>query len=360
MRVLLIVRPSADERSGGDLTQARFTRRALEAAGVHADILPALDPDVSGYDLGHVFGVFDPEICAVQVRACRRAGVPVALSPIWWDLYEFFGRSRECERILAGSARHVETKLARLRQTSTAKLFRRGEMHKYARRIAAQTALMRQADVLLPNSAIEGHYYVHQLRLHDRPIVVVHNPVDVPESVARTSPRRGVVCVARIEQKKNQAMLLYALRGLDADVTLIGGSHDQPYMDLCRRWMTPRVRVAGNLSHDDVLRELANAAVHVLPSWAETPGIANLEAAAAGARVAVSNNGTECEYFGELAEYVDPEEPAAIRAAVERLLALPPRAPDDALAMRLRAFDAGMVGKRTLEGYRLALRAFSP
>ncbi len=355
MRILLIVRPSAGERSGGDLTQARFTQRGLEAAGVAADLVAALEPDARGYDLAHVFGVFDPEICAVQVAACRRAGIPVALSPIWWDLYEFFARSRACERILAGSGRHVEAKLARLRQTPTAKLFRRGEMRKYADRIAAQTLLMRQADVLLPNSAIEAHYYLHQLRLHDRPMVVVHNPVDVPEPANPPEARRGVVCVARIGQKKNQAMLLYALRDLDVDVTLIGGSHDRPYLDLCRRWMTPRVRVLGNLAHDEALRAIAGAAVHILPSWAETPGIANLEAAAAGARIAVSNNGTECEYFGELAEYVDPETPATMRTAVERLLSLPPRVPDDALAMRLRAFDATMVGRRTLEGYRLAL-----
>ena len=163
------------------------------------------------------------------------------------------------------------------------------------------------------------------------------------------------MCVARIEEKKNQAMLLYALRDLDVDVTLIGGSHEPPYLKLCRRFMTARTHLAGNLEHQEVLQRLTSAAVHVLPSWAETPGIANLEAASAGARVAVSNNGTECEYFGELAEYVDPEDPATIRAAVERLLALPPRAPGDALAIRLRDFSAEMVGKRTLDGYRLAL-----
>ena len=149
-------------------------------------------------------------------------------------------------------------------------------------------------------------------------------------------------------------MLLYALRGLDADVTLIGGSHQSEYRKLCDRWMTPRIRTIGNLTHEDVLRELSRAAVHVLPSWAETPGIANLEAAAAGARVIVSNDGTESEYFGELADYVDPLDPAGIRAAVERALALPPREQDDALHRRLADFSVAVVAERTLAGYRLA------
>ena len=93
---------------GGDITQAQITKRGLAAVGVTADILAKLEPDVRGYDLAHVFGAFDPEICAEQVAACRRSGVRVALSPIWWDLYQFFGRSRACERILAGPARAVE------------------------------------------------------------------------------------------------------------------------------------------------------------------------------------------------------------------------------------------------------------
>jgi glycosyltransferase involved in cell wall biosynthesis len=355
MRVALIVRPSAGERSGGDITQARFTRRGLEAAGVTAEILPALEPDVRGYDLAHVFGVFDPEICTVQMGACRRAGIPLALSPIWWDLYDFFGRSRACERILAGPARHVERRLERLRRTETKKLFRARETRRYAARLAAQRALMREADVLLPNSAIEAHFYVHQLQLYDRPFAIVHNPVDVPTQ-RNGATRSGVACVARIEQKKNQAMLLYALAGLDVDVLLIGGSHEPAYLDLCRRWTTPRTRLAGNLTHDEVLATLATIAVHVLPSWAETPGIANLEAAAAGARVVVSSDGTECEYFGEHVEYVDPADPAAIRKAVVRQLSLPPRDFDDALTMRLRAYNADVVGKRTLEGYRIALQ----
>jgi glycosyltransferase involved in cell wall biosynthesis len=336
------------------MTQALFTKRGLEAIGVDVEIAATDAPEARGFDIAHVFGVFDPELAGPQIAACKRAGVRVALSPIWWDLYDYFGRSRACERILAGPERRIERELEHLKTADARTLLKRRETQKYAARLAAQTALMRDADVLLPNSAIEAHAYRQRLRLHDRPTVVVPNPVDVPDAPA-SGPRAGIVCVARIEEKKNQAMLLYALRGLDADVTLIGGSHQSQYRELCDRWMTPRVRTIGNLSHEDVLRELHRAAVHVLPSWAETPGIANLEAAAAGARVIVSNDGTESEYFGELADYVDPLDPAGIRTAVERALVMPPREPDDALQRRLAAFSTSVVAERTLAGYRLAL-----
>lgn len=357
MRVLFVVRPNAPERSGGDLTQALFTKRALEGAFVEVDLVATLDPDPSGYDVAHLFGVFDPEHCERQMAACKRAGVPVALSPIWWDLFSFYGHSRACEQILAGAERDVEGRLARLRATPSERLLRRNERRKYDARLALQTSLMRQADVLLPNSAIEAHRYLRRLKLYDRPIVVVHHAVDAVPRPPDAAPRSGVVCAARIESKKNQAMLLYALRGLDADVTLVGACYDQPYMELCRRFASPRVRLTGNLPREEALGIMARAAVHILPAWAETPGLVSLEAAAMGARTIVSNDGTECEYFGAHALYVDPEDPQAMRNAVERALAMPPRDFDDALDRHVAGFTIDNVARQTLEGYRRALSA---
>lgn len=361
MRVLFVVRPSVHARGGGDMIQALMTKRGLEAAGVCVDLVADDAPDASGYDIAHVFGVFDPEIAERQLHACRRSGAKIALSPIWWDLFAFFGHSRACNRILGGDARAIERRLARLRATPDRRLLTWNERRKYRTRLALQTRLMRDADVLLPNSHIDAHHYRNALGLEDRPIVVVPNPVDLPAPVPSASrERRGIVCVGRIEEKKNQALLLYALRDVDVDVTLVGGSHQPHYMELCRRWITPRVRVVGDLPQREVLTRLAHAAIHVLPSWAEIPGIASLEAAAAGARVVVSNNGTESEYFGELADYVHPEDPAGIRGAVLRALALPPREPGDALHRRLAAFSVDEVARRTLDGYRLALGCAPP
>lgn len=353
-RVLLVVRPSVHERGGGDFTQAKVTQAGLRGEGVEADIVASATPDASGYDVAHVFGVFDPEIATVQIESCRKGGAAIALSPIWWDLYAFFGRSRACERVLSGDSKRIVARLRRLRHTPPHRLLNRAERRKYDQRLALQKKLMRGADVLLPNSAIEAHQYQEHLQLYDRPMAVVHNAIDRAPRAEPERPRGGVACVARIERKKNQATLLYALRELDVDVTLAGGLHDEPYLDLCRRWAGPRVRMTGNLSYDDVFDVLRSAAVFVLPSWAETPGIATIEAALCGARIVASNDGTEFEYFGEHALYVDPLDPDGMRATIEHALSLPPREPDDALTQRLRGFDAAMVGRRTLDGYRLA------
>ena len=59
------------------------------------------------------------------------------------------------------------------------------------------------------------------------------------------------------------------------------------------------------------------ASAHVLPSWAEGAALANLEAASAGYPIVVSDRSSEFEYFGDLALYLDPADPASIRRAVE-------------------------------------------
>jgi glycosyltransferase involved in cell wall biosynthesis len=350
------VRPSAFGRAGGDLTQALFTKRALEACGVTVEMAATLDPDARGYDLAHLFGVFDPGDAEKQLAACKRANVPVVLSPLWWPLLEFYGHSRACDRILGGDVRRIESRLARVHGIEPGRFLRRGERRNYARRLALQIELMRAADVLLPNSVIEEHL-IRKLELQDRPIVVVHQALDIPVIHSPSPARRGVLCVGRIEPKKNQAMLLYALRDVDVDIELVGACYEPEYMKLCRRFMTPRVRWTDMIERDEVLRMMSSAAVHVLPSWAEFPGIASVEAAAMGAHVIVSNDGTECEYFGELAQYVDPRNPRGIRTAIVRALSLPPRQPNDELTRRLQEFTVEAVGERTLRGYRIALSA---
>jgi glycosyltransferase involved in cell wall biosynthesis len=355
MRVLFVVRPNAFGRVGGDFNAALFHKRGLEAAGVEVDIAATLEPDARGYDLAHIFGVFDPEVAQPQLDACKRAGVRIAITPIWWDYYDFYGRSRGCEQALAGPSWRIERRLHRVRNTKTEQFLRRGERKKYPHRLAWQTALMREAHVLLPSSIVEA-YFIRKLRLVERPLVVVHHPVDVPPIERTPVPRHGVICAARIEPKKNQAMLLYALRDLDVTITLTGGCYEPEYLKLCRRFITPRVRWLGALdTREEVLRLMTGAAVHVLPSWAELPGLSSLEAAAMGARVVVSNDGTECEYFAEHALYVDPEDPSTIRRAVERALAMPERKPGDALDRHIARYTVSEAAKRTLEGYRLAL-----
>jgi glycosyltransferase involved in cell wall biosynthesis len=57
--------------------------------------------------------------------------------------------------------------------------------------------------------------------------------------------------------------------------------------------------------------------VFVLPSLFETPGIAALEAGLAGAKVVITSQGGTREYFGGLAEYINPYSVKSIRDGIQ-------------------------------------------
>jgi len=356
---MLVVRSNAYALPGGDIRHAERTGAALRGLGVDADVVATDDPDPRGYDVAHVFGVFEPERARRQIDAIRRHGTPLALSPIWLDLRAFFAIAPHVERALASSSAHgAERRLHALHRIE-ARLPWRGSVARNAnRRLDAQRALMLDADVVLPASHTEAYLFSERLRIHDLPFVVAPLGIDDDAlSVEAPAARSGVLCAGRVEPKKNQAALLYALRDVDVDVTIVGGTFDAPYLALCRRWATPRTRFVPHAPRGELLAMMAACAVHAHPSWLETPGLASLEAGAAGARLVVGDRGCEREYFGPDVDYADPADPSTIRTAVLRALQRPPRARGDALARRLAAFTWRRHGAATIAAYRHALRS---
>jgi glycosyltransferase involved in cell wall biosynthesis len=357
MRALLVVRPDARTHPGGDLIHAERTARALNDIGVEATLVASDAPDATGYDVAHLFGIFEPETSQRQIEALRRHSVPLVLSPIWLDLRPLMTIAPQVERALAArDAAGVERRLRDLERRG-AVLQSRGSLARTAdRRLAAQRALVAEAQVVLPASYIEAHLYGEGLRATALPFVVAYLGVDDETFVTERAPARsGVLCAGRIEPKKNQAALLYALRDLDIDVTLVGRAHDARYLALCRRWAGPRTRFVEHVPQDELRRMMSRAAVHAHPSWLETPGLSSLEAAAAGANIVTGDRGSEREYFGSEIDYADPADPRSIRAALLRALDRPPRASGDALERRLREFSWRRNAEATRTAYELAI-----
>ena len=72
------------------------------------------------------------------------------------------------------------------------------------------------------------------------------------------------------------------------------------------------------IDHENPLLASAYAAcgVFVLQGWFETPGLAAIEAGLAGARLAVTKDGSTREYFKDYAEYFNPASPKDIKKSV--------------------------------------------
>jgi glycosyltransferase involved in cell wall biosynthesis len=357
MRSLLVVRAAAATEPSGEFLRAERAARALSEVDVDATIVASDAPDARGYDVAHVFGTFDPPVAAMQIAAIRSAGVPLVLSPIWLDPRAFSAIAPEIERAL-GTARpeRVERLLARTRAREIDLTWRSRAARDADREAEVQRTLLLAADVVLPSSEVEAYLYGERLRATRVTYVVAPLGVDDDAfAVDRPPTRTGVLCTSSIIPRQNQAALLYALRDVDVDVTLLGRAYDERYLALCRRWATPRTRFVDGVPHDEVLRLMASASVHALPSWPASPGLSSLEAAATGARIVAGDRGCEREYFGPHVEYADPADPASIRAAVLRALERPPRERGDGLERRLGKRTWERHAEATLEGYARAI-----
>jgi len=111
-------------------------------------------------------------------------------------------------------------------------------------------------------------------------------------------------------ESKNQLGLIRGLVDFPGKIVLIGqpSPQESKYYLACQEEASKRGNVVfiGHLPHEELPPIYQAAGVHVLPSWRETPGLASLEAAAAGCKVVSTSIGSAKEYFGEAAWYCHP------------------------------------------------------
>jgi glycosyltransferase involved in cell wall biosynthesis len=292
MRVLFNTYPWAFDCPGGGEMQLLKCAEHLPMAGVEVLFHDLWHPVFDTVDLVHFFSGMGG-----SVHFCnyvRRRGLPLVISSSLWVTEE------------------------------TRNLYPLDE-------IRSQFAL---AEAIIPNSTSEAEQLAHILDLPRERFHPVPNGIDplflepVPEQVFRR--RFGIegpfiLNVGNIEPRKNQRALIEAAAPLGLPLVLIGHVRDRDYFERSMQAGADFVRYLGPLDHHDpALRSAYHAcSVFVLPSTLETPGLAALEAAACGAKLAITRGGSTREYFGNEAAYLDPGNPTDIRACIVRAMERP-------------------------------------
>jgi glycosyltransferase involved in cell wall biosynthesis len=313
---------------GGPSVRAPRTASALRRIGVAADFLATRDYDAAGYDVSHVFNVWHPNSSDVLLQQIEKACAASVLSPIFMDLTELPYFQRKLPQILTDSATAEEAigQLAEQREL----LAERGQspvqeiepLPGYFSMIRLMTSRVHHLILLSEHE----RKLLKAIGVDHPSTSIVKNPVDATmfgkgdpslfqEAYGVTD---YVLCVGRIETRKNQAMLALALRDTDIPLVLVGHEADARYADLIRKWGNNKVIFAGRMEPGGAMlaSALAGARVFSLPSWSEGAPLAALEAAAAGCNMVLSNRSSEQEYFGDLARYVDPADPLHIREKI--------------------------------------------
>jgi glycosyltransferase involved in cell wall biosynthesis len=152
-------------------------------------------------------------------------------------------------------------------------------------------------------------------------------------------PGTFVLQVGTIERRKNLLLTLGALTELP-DVALVAVGRPTPYLAEIQafaraRRLEGRVRFLEGLTMPELAALYRLAAVAVYPSIVEGFGIPILEAIASGTPVVTTRGGVFPEVGGPGSAYVDPHDPAELRAELESILS------DPARRARMRA--AGLV-----------------
>jgi len=188
------------------------------------------------------------------------------------------------------------------------------------------------ADVVVTNSKSESEMLSRVLTLPLEKFMPVMNGMDTRFGASSKgsvfTSQFGietpfVLNVGNIEPRKNQLRLIQATQEDGLPVVIIGHVRDAAYADAVFGEGGSRVSYLGAFAHDDPLLACAYAAcsVFALPSTLETPGLAALEAAAAGAPLVVTSEGSTRDYFGEFAHYVRHSDVWDIRNGVRAAMA---------------------------------------
>jgi glycosyltransferase involved in cell wall biosynthesis len=308
LKVRTVGRFDAFAAPGGGEVQLAQTTAALRASGVDARHWRPWDDSLShDVDLLHFFGGRREFIPLVE--AARKQGTRVALSTIAW--FDWRNVWREPSSLLT-------------RSVATA---RYGLRAAFPRVPSWRRRLYEAADVLLPNSQAEAEQLMRLFRVPAAKIRVVPNGFDARFAqgdpalfMHRYGVRDFVLCVGRIEPRKNQLNLIRALRGSGRALVILGDvvPGHEAYAKACREAADVDVRFLPAITHEDPLLASAYAACRCLAlvGWYETPGLAALEAAATGTPLVLPRGGCADEYFGPHAEYVAPRDLQRIRSAV--------------------------------------------
>ena len=146
-----------------------------------------------------------------------------------------------------------------------------------------------------------------------REVRVIPSGVELPERVGTEAEPAEVLYAGRLSAEKGVLELLDAAKGLNLVVAGDGPLRDR----------IPFAR--GFVPHDELQQLYARAAVIACPSRREGFGVACLEAMAHGRPVVATRVGGLLDLVvdGETGIVVPPRDPAALRSALERLLADP-------------------------------------
>jgi glycosyltransferase involved in cell wall biosynthesis len=294
MKILFNTYPSAFHTpGGGEIQLLQYKKYLKKYTALNVDFFNQWSPSIGLYDRAHYFSCMPGSL--PFLRTLKGAGLPLVISPNLWIT--------------------KETKNSFPWQEVEAQLL--------------------CADRIICNSEMECDELSSVFNIARNKFATVYNGVEE----AFLSPfdskpfidkffinSKYVLNVANIEPRKNQLNFIRALKKFPSvQLLTVGHVRDYEYLSACIDEGGEQFRYLGPLPHDsDELKSAyAGCEFFALPSTLETPGLAALEAAASGAKLLITTQGSTKEYFKDFPEYVEPFDIDGMSKSIAKLLEAP-------------------------------------
>lgn len=313
LRVLIVPYPRTWAIEGGHRTQQMQTAVSLREVGAAVTIGDVGMATWPGWDIVHFFG--DPR----PLLLLGRPPGALVVSPVYFPRSVHLGPVYSRPGRFAMSEQLLLHRLRCLRHRS----LRRAQVADFDAHVAA----IAQGDVIVVNSHAEADLLRTESHRPLPDVRVVHSGVDQAFFHGDTAEGRRllgidddgdlVLCVGRLEPRKNQLTLAKAMCGVPARLVLVGSvlPGNEGYLAACRAALPSLLHVPA-VDHAELPHVYRVAGVHVLASWYETTGLSTLEAMAAGTPVVVGDTPAVEEYFGGCARVAKAGSVAALRGAI--------------------------------------------
>ncbi len=330
---------------GGDTVLMENLRNELGCLGHRVDLDLENALDAGAYDLVHLFNLTLPNLISPLARDAVAKSVPFFIHALQEDWPRFLNQALAAAVVLekyVGSGQRRERlapALALLKECPAAEMPIATDAAKAAAVLC--TGTQEVASVLRDYPAARAR--IVRLGTGTNP----SGPMDVAAAEFREAfgVEDFVLCVGRLEPRKNQLMLLAALEEDEITVVFADGgfAYARGYAEACRKFARRgRTLFTGRLPPRMLRSAYLAARVSCLPSWYELPGLATLEAALWSRNVVASPWGTIGEYLGQTCLYAEPDDFPGLRSQILKAWESPP-------SSALRAHAAQFTWARTVK-----------
>lgn len=337
-RILYVTHLLAGTLRGGTEVQIeQYWRNISITEGYKIDFISPIASHIDDYDIIHLFNPrANPHESAKFVEKVKERGKRVVITPTFYynkqDMKYTFrkGVLRAMDHFGPLSKTNNDAKLARV---------------------------MELADVILPNTDDERSLICDFFHIDDRKMKTIRNGVDEAIYNMKGGPtnkrRDTILFVGRIGPRKHVHTLIEACKqlGIDDKLILVGDYYDSKYYNRCREISNKPTYINELKSNsNELVQAYTECGIFCLPSEYETPGLSALEAAACGSKIVITKNGGTKEYFGDMADYVSPDD---VQGLADSILLSKKRELNDSLSQHILSLcNWKAIAKEVVEEYK--------